>query len=270
MRNLILAVAFFLILISCKKDNPLYTPVVENTDIPLISKVLIGGESFTEFTYNESNLVTEVKSKFFYSKHNYNEINQLISTESYWDLSMASSNSAVTEAGMNRTEWVNPENTPKSITHDLIYNGNGELNRYNFIRTGDINPDYLEFLYENDRIIKETRYYNDVLISFTELFYDERGNLIKKLRFDVPDSGTARLSTTTEYELDFNYNPFQAFKRLVTTGIYTNVNNIIKETTTIHNGTAASAQIQVIENSYEYNGDGYPVKVNGITEYVYR
>ena len=44
MRNIILAAAFFLILISCEKDKPVYTPVAENTDIPLISKVLIGGE----------------------------------------------------------------------------------------------------------------------------------------------------------------------------------------------------------------------------------
>ena len=57
-------------------------------------------KSFTEFTYNEANLVTEEKSKFFYTKHNYNENNQLISSDSYWDLSMASSNSTVVEAGM--------------------------------------------------------------------------------------------------------------------------------------------------------------------------
>lgn len=182
---------------------------------------------------------------------------------------MASSNSVVVEAGMNRTEWVNPENTPKSITHELIYDSNGEVRRKNFIRTGDVNSDYVEFLYENDRIIRESRYYKDELGSFTELFYDDRGNVVKKMRYFVSD-GIAQLGTTSEYELDFSHNPFQAFKRLVTPGIYTNVNNIIKETTTIHYEVDPTIRIQVAENSYEYNNNGYPVKVNGITEYVYQ
>jgi antitoxin component YwqK of YwqJK toxin-antitoxin module len=270
MRKIILAASFLLILISCKKDNPLYTPVVENTDIPLISMVLIGGEVFSEFTYNEFNLVSEEKSKFHYTRHTYNENNQLILTEAYWDLSMASSNSAVVEAGMNRTEWVNPENTPLSITHELIYNGGGEVTRKNYIRTGDVNSDYVEFLYENDRIVMESGYSNDILRGYSELFYDDRGNLVKKLRYDVPESGIAQLNTTTEYELDFNPNPFQAFKRLVTPGIYTNANNIIKETTTIHNETDPNIRIQVVENSFEYDSDGYPIKLNGITEYIYQ
>jgi len=159
---------------------------------------------------------------------------------------------------------------PKSITHELIYNGNGELNRKYYIRTGDPNTEYVEFQYENDLVVRESGFYNDQLRSYSELSYDDRGNLVKKLRYDVTDSGIARLSTTTEYELDYHSNPFKAFKRLVTPGIYTNANNIIKETTTIHYEADPSIPIQVVENAYDYNSNGYPVKVNGITEYVYQ
>ena len=29
-------------------------------------------------------------------------------------------------------------------------------------------------------------------------------------------------------------------------------------------------KVQITENSYEYNDKGYPIKVNGVTEYVYK
>ena len=98
-----------------------------------------------EYSYNDANLVTEEKSKFHYAKHIYNDINQLIKSDFYWDMSIASSNSSVLEAAMNRTEWVNPGNTPKSISHTLEYNGKGQLIRKNYIRTADNNSDFVEF-----------------------------------------------------------------------------------------------------------------------------
>jgi hypothetical protein len=65
-------------------------------------------------------------------------------------------------------------------------------------------------------------------------------------------------------------NPYQAFRRLTTPGKYTNPNNIIKETYTIHFEVDSSIQkIQVTNTSYEYNNLGYPVKVNDNTEYIY-
>ncbi len=45
-----IAFTFFvsLLLFSCEKDNQL---IIENTDTPLISKVLIGDEIYMEYTY---------------------------------------------------------------------------------------------------------------------------------------------------------------------------------------------------------------------------
>ena len=66
-------------------------------------------------------------------------------------------------------------------------------------------------------------------------------------------------------------NPYQSFKRLITPSIYTNQNNIVKEIYTIHYEVDASIEkVQITENSYEYNDKGYPVKVNGVKEYVYK
>jgi len=263
-------ILFSFILFACEKEKETQL-IIENTDIPLIDKVLIGGETYMECTYNDANLVTEEKSKFHYSRHTYNDMNQLISSDFYWDISMASSDSRVIEAAMNRKEWVSPENTPKSISHELIYNSNGQLILKAYIRTGDVYSDYVEFIYKDDRIVREIGFYKDEIRSYAELLYDDRGNLVKKLRYFVPDTGIAQLSTTTEYEFDNMPNPYLAFKRLTTPGIYTNTNNIIKESTKINNVVEPFIEeIPIIEYSYEYNINGYPIKVNGSTEYIYK
>ncbi len=256
-----------LILSSCEKDRPL---IIENTDIQLLSKVIIGDETYMEYTYNGANLLREEKNKFHYSKHNYNDSNQLMSSDIYWDVSIPGSDSRVFEAAMNRKEWVNPVNTPKSITHELEYGSNGQLIRKTYIRsTGDY-PDIMEFQYENDKIIRSTSYNKNVKSGYINYYYDEKGNLSKQVKYAVRLSGITELTTTTEYEFDNMKNPYQAFRRLTTPGKYTNPNNIIKETYTIHFEVDSSIQkIQVTNTSYEYNNLGYPVKVNDNTEYIY-
>jgi hypothetical protein len=91
------------------------------------------------------------------------------------------------------------------------------------------------------------------------------------MKYIVSSSGIEELSTTTEYEYDNMHNPYQSFKRLVTPGIYTNPNNITKETYTLNFDVDPSIEkVQITEYEYEYNRNGYPIKVNGETEYVYK
>ncbi len=47
---------------------------------------------------------------------------------------IASSSSSVLEEAMNRKEWVNPENTPKSFSHLLEYDDVNHIVRKSFIR----------------------------------------------------------------------------------------------------------------------------------------
>jgi len=265
---MLLVLSCTLIFFSCEKERQL---IIENADIPLISKVLIGGETYMEYTYNAANLVTEEKSKFHYARHTYNDSNQLIASDFYWDISMASSDSRVIEAAMNRKEWVSPENTPKSISHKFKYDSDGQLLRKSFIRPSVNISSFIECQYENDRIVRTTGYYNNSLSGYTDYLYDNNGNIIKETKYNVSLSGKTELSTTTEYEYDNLHNPYQSFRRMITPGIYTNPNNILKETCTIHFEVDQSIQkVQITINTYEYDGKGYPVKVNGVTEYVYK
>jgi len=129
----------------------------------------------------------------------------------------------------------------------------------------------VEFQYKDDKITRSTGYYKNAKSGYIDYYYDEKGNMIKQVKYTVLSSGITELTTSTEYEFDNMSNPFQAFKRLTTPGKYTNPNNIIKETYTIHFEVDQWIQkIQVTNNSYEYNGKGYPIRVNDEVEYVYK
>jgi hypothetical protein len=267
MKKLALFLFFSLMLFSCEKDKQL---LVENTDIPLLSKVLVAGVSSYEYTYNDANLLIEEKSKFTYTKHSYNDYNLLKTSEFYIDPATFSSDLHVIEASMNRKEWVNPDNTAKSLTQTFEYNKNGQLARKIYTRPSVTNSEYSEFTFDNDRISRQTLYWQNELSFYIDYLYDEQGNLIKESKYYVPSTGIAELWTTTEYEYDNMHNPFQAFKRLMSPSKFTNPNNITKETYTVYFEVDQWTQkVSIITNTYEYNDNGYPIKVNGEAKYVY-
>jgi hypothetical protein len=114
-------------------------------------------------------------------------------------------------------------------------------------------------------------YWQNELSHYIDYFYDEKGNLIKETQYRALSAGAAELLTTTEYEFDNMQNPFLSFKRLLTPGRFTNPNNIVKETYTGYfEVDKQTPSVSVRSNSYEYNDRGYPVKVNGEAEYVYK
>jgi hypothetical protein len=268
MKRIYLLFFFSFLLISCEKDKQF---IAENTDMPLLSKVLVAGVSSNEYTYNRANLPDEEKSKFFYTKHNYDIRNLLISSEFYIDPASFSSSSSVIEAAMKRKVWVNPDNTVKSLTVSYEYNDNEQLTRTIYRRPSVNNYEYSEFTYENDRISRQTMYWNNVRSNYIDYLYDAKGNLTKESKYYVPATGIAELWTTNEYEYDNMNNPFRAFNRLMTPGKFTNPNNIIKETYTIFSEVDQMTQKVTVSNiSYEYNSNGYPVKVNGEAEYQYK
>jgi hypothetical protein len=268
MRKIAFLSILSLILFSCEKEQLI---IPGNSGIPLISKVLIGDETYMIYSYNEANLIKEEKSKFHYTHHYYNKSNQLTASDFYWDVSMASSNSSVIEAAMNRKEWISPENTEKSLTQKFEYDKNGHLERKIFIRQKYGGPEYLLYTWENDKIIRRTGYLHNVISGYIDFFYDDRGNLAKEIKYTVLSGGAPELTTTTEYEYDNMNNPYQAFSRLMTPGKYTNPNNIVKETYTLHFEVDPWIEkVQATNYSYQYNDEDYPIRVNGYTEYIYK
>jgi hypothetical protein len=266
--RLLFIIFFITTLYSCEKYSQ---SSIENGDSDLIYKVIIDGEIYKVYSYNKSNLLTEEKTKFHYTRHTFNRSNQIIKSDFYMDNAMFSSNSTVFQGAMNRKEWVDPGNTDKSLTQIFEYDDETHLTKKIFIRPVLTNTEYSVFTYENDRISKQTMYWNNVISGYINFLYDENGNLSRQEKYLIPPDGSTELSTTTEYEYDNMKNPFQVFKQLLTPGIYTNQNNILKEIYTINFEVDSFVEkVQITENTYEYNNKGYPVRVNGITEYIYK
>lgn len=253
-----------LVLSSCEKNESLYKELVDGTQL---HKVLIEGEVYQEFTYNEAGLILEEKSKFHYSKHSYNKINQLIQSDHYWDESIASSSSYVLDEAMKRTEWISPDNSERDTYSTLKYDNSGRLEKITTHRLGNDSESYSTYSYNQEgRIDKRTSYHENKISMYEKYFYDAFDNLIKTERYN----GSDQLQTTVEYEFDNHPNPYISFRSLMTPGKYTNMNNIVKETYTIYFEVDDSIdKIQVTEYNYEYNTKGYPIRMLNSWEFIY-
>lgn len=259
----------FLFLISCGDESGLRPEF--QTDGTLLKEVKIEGETWYKYTYNDVGLVFEEKSKFHYSKYEYNSQNQLIHSDHYWDERIISSSSYVLEEAMQRTEWVNPENTERDTYTTLNYSRSGQLEKSVTYRTNSNYTSFSTFTYNSKGQVKRrTSYHENKASAYDEYYYDATGNLVKKERYNIISAGNTQLSTTTEYEFDKKNNPYYSFRGLMIPGQNTNRNNITKETYTLHFEVDDFIEpIQITEYSYEYNSDGYPVKRNDSFEYVY-
>jgi len=259
---------FLVVFISCKKTKTL---IIEDPGIPLLEKVLYGPELSYVYTWNDNYLISEEKTKFMYTRHNYNSQNQLVSSDFYVDPGIYSSDSHIAQASMNRTEWVNADNTAKEMFRTYEYNQKGLLIKYSINRIITNYKSYSIFEYNvKNQISKETWYSDGKANGNTIYTYSDAGNLILKTHNDLLADGTVKLSTTTAYEFDNKKNPYLQFKIQIP-GINTNQNNIIKETYTLWFEVDASIdKVQITATTYEYNDAGYPVKKNGTIEYVYR
>jgi len=263
----VLILASFLILHSCEKVKE---PQIENEDIPLISKEIYSSDLIIEYTYNEVNLLKERKTKWFYKCYSYNNNNQLISYDMYQDLRIVSSDLETYQQAMNRTDWVTPENTEISGRGNYYYKQD-KLEKIEVTRLPSENKSITTFEYDNnDRILRKTFYYNNLPDSYIEYSYDEKGNLILETHKDLID-GSSVVSITKVYEFDDKNNPFKAFKRLLLPGLYSNENNIIKETVILYFDVPGMDvdKVQITESTYEYNNKGYPIKKDNKVQYEY-
>ena len=249
--------------VSCEKE---ITPMVENVGVPLIAKEIYSNDLYNEFTYNEQNLLKERKSKWFYTLYHYNSNNQISSYEMYEDSRIYSSNWTTAEAAMNRKDWVTPQNTEISGRAFFKYQGEN-LKSITVTRAHSDMQNTSDFTYDsNGRIVNQVFSSNGEIADGSKTYtYDDHGNVILEEQYY-----SAALICTRSFEYDDRHNPFKVFNRLGAPGIYTNENNIVKETLMLMDNTPGIDSIQVTESTYEYNDQGYPVAKNGFIRYEYK
>jgi len=262
-----LSVLLVVIFLSCKKDE---LSVAENSEVMFLSNVLIDEQPYYQYVYNDSNLVSEESSKFDFKMHHYNAKNQLVSSDYYWNNTIPNSDVKMIETTLSQGDFITSGNGSKGATIKYEYDSNDQLTKATYSRPSG-GSEYSAFSYdENNRIDKQELYWNNIQTGYIEYLYDGRGNLIKEILNDLPESGVAILSTTTQYVFDNKQNPYRSFKSLMLPGINTNHNNIIKEIYTVHQDAGLwIKKVHITTNSYEYNINGYPVSKNGNITYVY-
>jgi YD repeat-containing protein len=263
-----LIVLLMLLALSCQKEGVM---IPEMAKVPLIKGVRAADQPQFEYIYNYSRLVSEEKSRYSFTNYNYNEQNQLVTTDYYINDALLSPDQNLLESALNQQGLMNFVNTELGGTIRYEYNASGQLVKAVTMRPSESTAEYSEYRYDdNDRIGREILYWDNNVLGYIDYLYDSRGNLISEALYSISSTGLAELNTTTQYEFDNKQNPFRSFQRLLSPGINTNPNNITKEIYTIHQSLDEVKDIvQVTSISYVYSSLGFPVRKNGTVEYLY-
>jgi YD repeat-containing protein len=252
---------------SCQKEDRFNTGPAESL---YLNQIIIDKTPSFEYTYNGAKFINEEKGRFSYTINTYNEKNQLVTAEYYANLAVLSNNPQVSETAMSQKNWVAPVASNLSGSVKYEYNDAGQLIKSTYSPASG-SQQYSQYTYdENDRINRQNLYWENSQVGYIEYLYNLNGNLVEERLYNISAAGAAELSTTTVYEHDNKQNPFKLTSKLMVPGINTNLNNIIKETQTIHMNAAQGGDIvTVTESSFKYNTNGYPISKNGNVEYLY-
>jgi hypothetical protein len=265
---------FVSIILSCKKED---IGIVgdpgspANSYVAKLSKVLTDNQSTKEYSYNDSNVVTLEKSKFDYIINHYNSKGLLTTTQYYGNDAILSSDPQVAQAALISDVWVTPSNGKIDGTINYEYDANSKLIKSTYCRPSSTSSEYSQFAYSNNRISRQTMYWENAVTGYIDYSYDSKGNLISETLYNIPASGTAEIISNIQYAYDNQFNPFRTISGLMTPGIKTNQNNIVKEIYTIHMSVGQGADnVQTTVNTYDYNAMGYPVTKNGNVSFEYK
>lgn len=252
---------------SCVKDD---NSIAEKNSNGLLSRMLISGKPYQEYTYTNSGLIYEEKSWGTYTKYTYNSDNLLERQDYYIDPALYSSSTQVIAEAQKRKEWANPNNVPKSVTNTYSYPKTGQfIERY--VDRANGTQDYGKYELNEIGLVSKHIFYNEGKpAGYVDYLYDELGNLIREKHYFISADGKTNLSNETEYEFDNQKNPYFPFNKLIFPGRNTNRNNITKETYTLYGETTSEIEwLNITTHTYEYNELGYPIKVDDIWVYEY-
>jgi hypothetical protein len=241
---------------TCKKENENENLCYSNT---LISQVNSGDLAVHGLTYNNNCLIYESTEPFLYKRFAYDAKNCLKKVELAYSFSRFS---CVMVPGQS------PESDPRkaevSQYSEFEYDDAQRLTKkLNYF----INSGYPELIsyqtydYENNHILKSSTFNPQGLLTlYHDYAYDDSDNITRDDLYT--NYSIIKLVQTIIYEFDNKKNPYQVFACEGIPGIYTNKNNITKETSISYNGVTESGITR--QNIYEYNSLGYPVKINGL------
>ncbi len=241
-----------------------------------IKEIIAQGKTNSRFLYNSSGKISESQSLIFYERFTYDEENRLVRIESAADPLLLSSSYQGWE---NKTELMSANNCEISQYELFIYDHSGQLTSIeNYNKKGGkfIYGSKRTFEYEGLRIVKINYHLNNGEInSFIVYAYDKSGNIISEKHYYNNYQGTSKttLTSETKFKYDTMNNPFRIFNKKGYPGLYSNPNNVIETTSISYSNVPGFNNPTVSKSNYEYNRNGYPVKVTNDSDsswdYIY-
>jgi hypothetical protein len=260
------------VLFSCKKEDINHNVGSPTAPyVPVLSKVLIDNQSATEFQYSDSNVIRQEKSKLDLTIHHYNSTGQLVTSEYWSNDDVLSNDASVSQTAMTQAAWVTMASGKKGGVITYEYNSDGQLTKATSSHPSLTCTEYSLFTYDvNGRISRQSAFWEDSPTGYIDYGYDSKGNLTSAVLYKLPASGDPVAISSVKYSFDNSPNPYKMNSKYPIPGIYTNINNVTKETYTMFlSATQAQDQVTVTENTYTYNTMGYPVSKNGNVTFVY-
>ncbi|TVP52769.1 MAG: hypothetical protein EA341_02585 [Mongoliibacter sp.] len=255
MRQLVFILVIGILTSSCLEENNI--PSIGNRLLAIYVEDMI----FLEYEYDRDGSLIADKGKIHYFKYLYDKNNGRFSKEVYFDSRIFSSNSNVLQESIDRTEWVNPQNT--ALTGTLVYEFDSKKRLIKSIEL----KGYSEYEYNNNGRISARKMFHDGRLSgIREYEYDQNGNVIKDSHFLISENASKTLSNTTQFEYDDMKNPYQFLRPEPIPGENTNPNNVTRAKYTVKNTPEAASDIQY---TYLYNDLGWPIERNDGLRYKY-
>jgi hypothetical protein len=250
----LLIIVVFLCFTTCKKEDKNENLCYSST---LISQVNSGDLAVHGLTYNSNCLIYESTEPFLYKRFSYDAQNILSKVEMAYSFNAFS---CVMIPGQSLES--DPRKAAVSAFSEFEYDDALRLTKKlnYFINSG--NPQLTScqtYDYESDKIVKISSFNpQGQLTHYNNYTYDNSGNITRDDQYT--NYSVLELANAMIYEFDNKNNPYRVFACEGNPGIYTNKNNIIKETSVSYNGTVESRNTRL--NVYEYNSLDYPVKIN--------
>jgi hypothetical protein len=253
-KSTLLILAILLGFTTCKKDDKNDNFCYSST---LISQVNSNDLAIHGLTYNINCLLYESTEPYTYKRFSYDTQGLLNKVEIAYSFNAFS---CVMIPGQSLES--DPRKASVSEYSIFEYDNTSRLiKKSNYFINNKIPQltSYQTYEYENDRVVKLSTYNpQNQLIQYHVYAYDDSGNISKDDQY-VNNSEIILLNTVI-CEFDSKNNPYRVFASEGNPGIYTNKNNIIKETSVSYNGAVESRNIR--QNVYEYNSLDYPVRIN--------
>jgi len=271
---LLASFVFMAMVFSCTKESDALDDDVEySTDNEHIKTVSADGTIRHQYLYDQEGRIVEENNLFYFQRYLY-ENKRLVKIEAAFDDALLSSSSSAFEG---KTEFMTSKNSAVKNYSLYKYDNSGRLSKteHYFKMNGKDFELRSTRTFEYSGLNISKVYFYDPTTGKTSLVYeyayDNRGNVINE-KYYSNFGPEPELFSETSYKYDNYKNPYQIFNMTGYPGMYTNANNIIETNLTRHSEVQGFDKYSTSKNTYQYNKNGYPVKVNengNIFEYNY-